>query len=88
MSPTQIIPFGQKKLKEEVPALVDSIKVIFEVSEYFNTNERITSLFVKVTNKLVSASRQFLYAGVDKIWDHPRFELPSMPRDRPDIFCP
>eukprot|EP00108_Taenia_solium_P009032 TsM_000496300 transcript=TsM_000496300 gene=TsM_000496300 len=60
-----------KKLKEEVPALVDSIKLIFEVSEYFNTNERITSLLVKVTNKLVGACRQFLYSGVDKIWNLP-----------------
>ncbi|VDM30983.1 unnamed protein product [Hydatigera taeniaeformis] len=64
-----------KKLKDEVPALVDSIKVIFEVSEYFNTNERITSLFVKVTNKLVGACRQFLYSGVDKIWDLPSKEV-------------
>ncbi|KAL5105018.1 hypothetical protein TcWFU_009077 [Taenia crassiceps] len=58
-----------RKLKEVIPALVDSIKVIFEVSEYLNTNERITSLFVKVTNKLVSACRRFLYSEVDNIWD-------------------
>ncbi|VUZ42500.1 unnamed protein product [Hymenolepis diminuta] len=60
-----------KKLKEEISALVNSIKVIFEVSEYFNTAERITSLFVKVTNQMVGSCRQYLYSGVEKIWSLP-----------------
>lgn len=52
---------------------MNSIKVIFEVSEYFNTAERITSLFVKVTNQMVGSCRHYLYSGVEKIWSLPRF---------------
>ncbi|VDO02200.1 unnamed protein product [Rodentolepis nana] len=70
-----------KKLKEDIPALVNSIKVIFEVSEYFNTTERITSLFVKVTNQMVGSCRHYLYSGVEKIWCLSRyrtlFKLPN-----------
>jgi dynein heavy chain len=37
-------------IKETLPALMNSIKMIHTIARYYNTNERMTGLFVKITN--------------------------------------
>ena len=44
-SPTSII--------ETLPALMNSIKMIHTIARYYNTNERMTGLFVKITNMMI-----------------------------------
>ena len=44
-TPTSII--------ETLPALMNSIKMIHTIARYYNTNERMTGLFVKMTNMMI-----------------------------------
>jgi dynein heavy chain len=41
-------------IKETLPALMNSIKMIHTIARYYNTNERMTGLFVKITNQMIS----------------------------------
>lgn len=38
---------------ETLPALMNSIKMIHTIARYYNTNERMTGLFVKITNMMI-----------------------------------
>ncbi|XP_072536415.1 dynein axonemal heavy chain 5 isoform X2 [Salminus brasiliensis] len=58
-----------------IPSLLNSIHLIQNVSQYYNSSEHITSLFVKVTNQMVSSCKLYLCQGVTKIWDLGRKEL-------------
>jgi dynein heavy chain len=40
-------------IKETLPALMNSIKMIHTIARYYNTNERMTGLFVKITNQMI-----------------------------------
>jgi len=40
-------------IKETLPALMNSIKMIHTIARYYNTNERMTQLFVKITNQMI-----------------------------------
>jgi dynein heavy chain len=41
-------------IKETLPALMNSIKMIHTIARYYNTNERMTGLFVKITNQMIN----------------------------------
>jgi dynein heavy chain len=42
---------------ETLPALMNSIKMIHTIARYYNTNERMTGLFVKITNMMIHNSK-------------------------------
>lgn len=41
-------------IKDTLPALMNSIKMIHTIARYYNTNERMTGLFVKITNQMIN----------------------------------
>ena len=47
-------------MKELLPNLINSIRMIHTISRYYNTSERMTSLFVKVTNQMIKSCRAFI----------------------------
>jgi dynein heavy chain len=53
-----------------IPGLINAIKMIYSISRYYNTSERMTSLFVKITNQMITSCKEFVYRdGGSKIWD-------------------
>ncbi|XP_069769397.1 dynein axonemal heavy chain 5 isoform X6 [Narcine bancroftii] len=62
-------------MTEQVPNLMNSIRMIHSISKYYNTSEHMTSLFIKVTNQMISTCKRYLCQGVGKIWEHDRQEL-------------
>lgn len=41
-------------IKDTLPALMNSIKMIHTIARYYNTTERMTGLFVKITNQMIT----------------------------------
>eukprot|EP00118_Oscarella_pearsei_P013119 m.101516 g.101516 ORF g.101516 m.101516 type:complete len:4701 (+) comp37133_c1_seq2:73-14175(+) len=55
---------------DSIPGLMNAIHMINSYSRHYNTPERMTALFVKVTNQMITACRDFITNnGYDKVWD-------------------
>ena len=62
-SPSEIV--------DHLPALMNSVKMIHTISRYFGTNERMTKLFMKISNQMISTCKLGINAKdtYDRIWD-------------------
>ncbi|KAJ1345302.1 hypothetical protein BSLG_000815 [Batrachochytrium salamandrivorans] len=59
-----------------IPGLINAIKMIYSISRYYNTSERMTSLFVKITNQMITSCKECVYKdGGSKIWELDRYVL-------------
>ena len=76
-------------IKDTLPALMNSIKMIHTIARYYNTNDRMTGLFVKITQQMINNCKyNILYfrrirEGTDKtgkkimnddvLWNHDEY---------------
>ena len=55
---------------EGIPGLINAIRMIYSISRYYNTSERMTSLFVKVHARYLNIILMFNYIFVLKLRLH------------------
>ena len=49
-----------RKILDGVPALMNSVKMMYAVCRYFHQRERMTRLFHKITNRMIHVCKEFL----------------------------
>ena len=58
---------------DSIPGLMNAIRMIHSYSRYYNTSERMTCLFVKVTNQMITACKAHLTDNGDyTLWAQER----------------
>lgn len=58
-------------MEPAIPCLINAIKMIYSISRYYNTSERMTSLFVKITNQMITSCKEYLNSN-GNLWDQDR----------------
>ncbi|CAG9316033.1 unnamed protein product [Blepharisma stoltei] len=55
---------------DSLPALMNSVKMIHTIARYYNTTEKMTQLFMKITNQMINTCKKTILQGkpVDKLW--------------------
>lgn len=65
-------------MRESLVSLLQTVRLIYSVSRYYNTSERTSSLMVKITNQMIAACRDYVTKrGRETVWDLDRIAARS-----------
>jgi dynein heavy chain len=55
---------------DSLPALMNSVKMIHTIARYYNTTEKMTQLFMKITNQMINTCKKTILQSksVDRLW--------------------
>ena len=54
---------------------MNAVHMIHSISQYYNSSERMTSLFLKITNQMIITCKKFIKEGYSKLWDIPKEDI-------------
>eukprot|EP00814_Leptocylindrus_danicus_P009510 CAMPEP_0116004988 /NCGR_PEP_ID=MMETSP0321-20121206/911_1 /TAXON_ID=163516 /ORGANISM="Leptocylindrus danicus var. danicus, Strain B650" /LENGTH=4605 /DNA_ID=CAMNT_0003473357 /DNA_START=128 /DNA_END=13942 /DNA_ORIENTATION=- len=62
---------------DTLPALMNSIKMIYTIARYYNTPERMTNLLAKISDQMISNCKESIMKGnsVDFLWERDSDDL-------------
>ncbi|XP_044594901.1 dynein axonemal heavy chain 8 [Cotesia glomerata] len=64
------------KIGQHLPALMQSIRMVYTTSRFFNTQRMITALFVKITNQLIITCKSYITKnGTLDIWQEEKTSI-------------
>lgn len=60
-------------MKESILSLLQTIRLIYSVSQFYNTSERTSTLMVKITNQMIETCKSYITCrGKETIWSQDR----------------
>jgi dynein heavy chain, axonemal len=60
----------------EIPGLINSVRMIHSLSRFYNTSERISSIFLKITNQMINTCKSYISVnGTQTVWSQPQTKL-------------
>ncbi|XP_047354238.1 dynein axonemal heavy chain 5 isoform X2 [Vespa velutina] len=66
------------KMKDSLISLLQTVRLIYSVSKFYNTSERTSSLMIKITNQMIVACRDYVTKrGKETIWGQDRMAVRS-----------
>eukprot|EP00163_Fabomonas_tropica_P031142 TRINITY_DN730_c0_g2_i1.p1 TRINITY_DN730_c0_g2~~TRINITY_DN730_c0_g2_i1.p1 ORF type:complete len:4569 (+),score=1602.08 TRINITY_DN730_c0_g2_i1:399-14105(+) len=63
-----------RHIMEAIPGLINAIKMMHNIARYYNTSERMTSLFIKITNQMILSCKKYIRKD-GSIWEQDKDEL-------------
>ncbi|KAL0234370.1 hypothetical protein PCE1_001406 [Barthelona sp. PCE] len=62
------------EIGSQIEGLINAIGMMHSVARFYNTSERLTSLFFKITNQMISSCRKYLET-IGSVWSNERNEF-------------
>uniref|UniRef100_A0A1B0GQ26 Dynein, axonemal, heavy chain 5 n=1 Tax=Phlebotomus papatasi TaxID=29031 RepID=A0A1B0GQ26_PHLPP len=60
-------------MKESILSLLQTVRLIYSVSQFYNTSERTSALMVKITNQMIETCKSYITCrGKETIWSQDR----------------
>ncbi|RZF32385.1 hypothetical protein LSTR_LSTR001849, partial [Laodelphax striatellus] len=64
------------RMKDSILSLLQTVRLIHSVSQFYNTSERTSSLMVKITNQMIEQCKQYVTCrGKETIWSQERNDV-------------
>jgi dynein heavy chain len=65
-----------QQIIETLPALMNAIKMIYTIARYYNSTDKMTKLFIKITNQMIANCKKRIQPSKkDDIWENDPEEL-------------